>query len=622
MKTFSFFLELMVWEKQQFCRILLMLFMSLQKNPLIFCHQKRQNKQNKYYRVSSNLYSLDKSKASIVYMRFREEDGTNRDYIDVRGNCTHDQYNQQISLEGKIQFDAFRHSLEEEGNVKYWDVSDSKSIKNIFGSNILTYFPAYRYEVPSYLNEPYKINISCSIANRFSGFLNNPIEVTSDLSGIANWIMDVVLDNTVYPKETQELLNQINKVLSNILISKTGFKTRFGLGPRSSGLERIAVIKTGKNEELLYPSIFNMSSGELALLCLFGELVKQADKNFKTISSTTGIVLIDEIEKHLHIQLQKEIVPKLVRLFPNIQFIISSHSPFFALGLQDEPGIEYSLIDLEKNGAKSFPDNTEIFRQVYDMMISENEKFALKCDELQARIAQGTRPIILTEGKTDWKHLKAAQKKLGINDIDIEFGEYETDMGDSVLYTFLQNCAKFPQTRPIIGMFDRDYDKSFKYKDLGESLYRRISMNVYAFSIPLVHEKEYGDKISIEHYYNRLDLCKEDEHGRRMFLGDEFLDCGNSRDGKFQTRISDTQMKIQKNGVIDEKVYKRDDLAQEHSVAMSKSCFAQRIYDEDLFAKDFDMSAFAKIFEVIRAILKDIHDKSNGNGEFLHEGEC
>ena len=41
-----------------------------------------------------------------------------------------------------------------------------------------------------------------------------------------------------------------------------------------------------------------------------------------------GIVLIDEIETHLHLQLQKVVLPLLTRLFPNIQFIVTTHSPF------------------------------------------------------------------------------------------------------------------------------------------------------------------------------------------------------------------------------------------------------------------------------------------------------
>jgi predicted ATP-dependent endonuclease of OLD family len=41
-----------------------------------------------------------------------------------------------------------------------------------------------------------------------------------------------------------------------------------------------------------------------------------------------GIVLIDEIETHLHLELQRLILPFLTRVFPNIQFIVTTHSPF------------------------------------------------------------------------------------------------------------------------------------------------------------------------------------------------------------------------------------------------------------------------------------------------------
>ena len=39
-------------------------------------------------------------------------------------------------------------------------------------------------------------------------------------------------------------------------------------------------------------------------------------------------MLIDEIETHLHVDLQKKIVPILTQLFPNIQFVLTTHSPF------------------------------------------------------------------------------------------------------------------------------------------------------------------------------------------------------------------------------------------------------------------------------------------------------
>ena len=41
-----------------------------------------------------------------------------------------------------------------------------------------------------------------------------------------------------------------------------------------------------------------------------------------------GIVLIDELETHLHIELQKKILPFLTEFFPNLQFLVTTHSPF------------------------------------------------------------------------------------------------------------------------------------------------------------------------------------------------------------------------------------------------------------------------------------------------------
>ena len=79
-----------------------------------------------------------------------------------------------------------------------------------------------------------------------------------------------------------------------------------------------------------------MSSGEKALISVFVEILHQIDNLHIQLSNVTGIVLIDEIDKNLHIKMQYEILPKLFAMFPNIQFIVSSHSPFLNMGLADE----------------------------------------------------------------------------------------------------------------------------------------------------------------------------------------------------------------------------------------------------------------------------------------------
>lgn len=82
----------------------------------------------------------------------------------------------------------------------------------------------------------------------------------------------------------------------------------------------------------------------------------------KNIIMTPGVVLIDEIDLHLHPKWQREIVGILRDLFPNVQFIVSSHSPFIiqsmhrdeiiSLDLNDTisaTGVEMSIEDIAEN---------------------------------------------------------------------------------------------------------------------------------------------------------------------------------------------------------------------------------------------------------------------------------
>ncbi len=59
------------------------------------------------------------------------------------------------------------------------------------------------------------------------------------------------------------------------------------------------------------------------LLDLMGNCVKSGRWN----SELSGIVLLDEMDEHLHPRWQKELVPKLRKLLPNIQFVATTHSP-------------------------------------------------------------------------------------------------------------------------------------------------------------------------------------------------------------------------------------------------------------------------------------------------------
>lgn len=73
-----------------------------------------------------------------------------------------------------------------------------------------------------------------------------------------------------------------------------------------------------------------VSDGFSAILDIIADLIlkMQGDYSVSNEYQKEGIVLIDEIETHLHLGLQKNILPFLTKLFPNIQFIVTTHSPF------------------------------------------------------------------------------------------------------------------------------------------------------------------------------------------------------------------------------------------------------------------------------------------------------
>ena len=73
-----------------------------------------------------------------------------------------------------------------------------------------------------------------------------------------------------------------------------------------------------------------MSDGFAAVLEIIIDLIlkMQRKDSLTRAYEQEGIVLIDEVETHLHLELQRLVLPLLTQLFPNIQFIVTTHSPF------------------------------------------------------------------------------------------------------------------------------------------------------------------------------------------------------------------------------------------------------------------------------------------------------
>ena len=80
-----------------------------------------------------------------------------------------------------------------------------------------------------------------------------------------------------------------------------------------------------------------LSDGFAAVLDIIVDLILKMQHKNQLIRAyeCEGIVLVDEIETHLHLELQKVIMPLLTKIFPNIQFIVTTHSPFVLSSLSN-----------------------------------------------------------------------------------------------------------------------------------------------------------------------------------------------------------------------------------------------------------------------------------------------
>lgn len=83
-----------------------------------------------------------------------------------------------------------------------------------------------------------------------------------------------------------------------------------------------------------YRNVIKIILDIAARMCILNPYLKE-----KALQETPGIVLIDEIDLSLHPTWQKRIIGILKQLFPKIQFICATHSPFIIQSLEEGESI-------------------------------------------------------------------------------------------------------------------------------------------------------------------------------------------------------------------------------------------------------------------------------------------
>lgn len=608
-------------------------------------------------------------------------------YIEFDDNFTPNNLIQYIFKSGSIDYNTIKNEIntsningfswKDSGNQKHITASKEQTDK-IFSHDVLCFFSPDRYEKPIWLGKDYYNSLSQvehpTIQKNLSGYLNNPISVKNMTNFDLQWLLDLIVDsrcdvdfisernnnaakvsigNFVKPKHV--LINNLlalslsRKLIENIMSEILGENVYFALSDRSNkGGSRFS-INLSKDESVIIPTLDSLSTGQSALFNMFATIVRYADNNnvnnsFK-LENIIGIVIIDEIELHLHSNLQASTLPKLIKLFPKIQFIVTTHSPLFLLGMDKEFGANgYEIYEMptgKKITSEKFAEFGKAYKYLCDTETHANEIHHIIQETIDKQ-EEINSALIITEGASDWKHMKSAWESLLQDDafsekyrsIKFSFLEFESkkvddnthpvlQMSNSELVKMCEDFAKIHEPRKMIFIADAD-DEATTKKLTDNKKTKEWGNNVYSLVLPVPENRMSTPQICIEHYYADEDIKTTVEISgisRRIYMGDEFDNDGESKELHLRCRdekhCGENYKKYythnQRNiciidGTCDKRVWDiTNPNPQKPNLALSKMEFANHVLEGkgkfEKFKETSKLSSFKPLFQAIQKII-------------------
>ena len=404
-------------------------------------------------------------------------------------------------------------------------------IKDVFENNCILYFPPNRFEEPAWLNEE-NLNTEAKYMNlrNIEGYSDRKIINYSPLQDNQNWIFNVFYDRcafeavacssegknfsypfTQYSGPASTLWNTVLDIVRKIF--QKGENFRVGIGKRQ--LRTVALVK---DDQTFVSNIFQCSSGETSLLNLFLSILRDFDLSrggFTEAENMRGIVIVDEIDLHLHSIYQYEILPALIKMFPRVQFIVTTHSPLFALGMEKTFGSDgFALYQLPQGRQISAEEFRE-FGDAYKAYRNTGEFLA----DMQAAIQESLKPIVVVEGKTDLDYIAKSAERLGRQDMHEKFKFM--DGGGVGNFKHIGTVAsrlwgEIPQKVILLYDCEREQDGN--------------SGNVLKRTIPF--QEEHPIKKGIENLFERATVEKARRHNGRFFKITDAYKCSERGESK------------------------------------------------------------------------------------------
>jgi len=149
-------------------------------------------------------------------------------------------------------------------------------------------------------------------------------------------------------------------------------------------------------------SLDDLSSGFKAIFNIYANLLMRAQMQNLAPDDLAGIAIIDEIDVHLHISLQKKVLPFLIQAFPKIQFIVSTHSPF-VITSTDNDTVVYDI-----SSGEFFEE--DLSRYSYESVVKGLFHVDAQSEQLQAEIKDIAR--ILNHEANNFEELRNILRKI------------------------------------------------------------------------------------------------------------------------------------------------------------------------------------------------------------------
>lgn len=575
--------------------------------------------ENNYYRMGSHSYIHNNLNTSIVQIKYGNENKS-AEYIDIisrnpNSAVTNNEITDQtIAKDQKFKTSGFYKHVDLHG------ITDSD-----FQKFIQLFFPFDRFYTPMWYNYNNYNRIPFATDTNFVNSSGTNFIKTDILDNIKEWFRTVHLESQSFiltlpnlesiPEELRGKAANIRQDTKLQAHLKQILELIKGDGPYSvNNPQRNNKLIGLQGPSVHCADIAQLSAGELSLYALALSIIKEWDLLFSDdsleLENIAGCVIIDEADANLHIDYAYRALPALMKLFPKVQFIISTHSPFLLAGLKNKYGKDIDILSLptgelieDLNSFSEITEAYEVFNTETNNILQQIQSLKQENDRLKGL---NEKIIIYTEGKTDVKYLKLALDCLsGFDDIkkQIEFYDIEhaKDTGDGELDRIFTYLQKGNDSNIKICIFDRDNTKYFF-----PAPFLRGSNNVYKFNIPTPSHRNDGDMISIEHCFTDAALQTTDKNGRRIFLSGDFKSNGISTDGQFvcHHKLGKNPLEIL-DGSGTKKVYSVPSNDTTKNYALTKDDFVQHIIDKDSGYENFSFEGFRPILEMIRTIVTD-----------------